>query len=60
MEIYWFVMLIGDQESDGDPFILSGKLYPIKDESFTAEDGSLGIVYPLYPDEMVIDEEFFR
>jgi len=53
-------MLIDDQESKNDPFILSGKLYPIKDDSFTAEDGSHGIVYPLYPDEMVVDEAFFR
>ena len=56
----WFVMLIDDQESKNDPFVLSGKLYPIEGESFVAEDGSHGIVHPLYPDEMVVDEAFFR
>ena len=56
----WFVMLIDDQEFKSDSAILSGKLYPIEDERVTDENGAPGIVYPLYPYVIVVDEAFFR
>jgi len=44
--------------------IQTGKLYLINDDgpydTYTAEDGSPGLVYPLIRDEHVFDEDFFN
>lgn len=60
----YFVVLTEVWRQRADEVIQVGKLYQINDngthQSYTAEDGTPGLVYPLLRDEHVFDADFFN